>query len=59
MAVQLQVTLYARVWIEIVSAPILSIIALVTLYARVWIEIRETLEMVNKARSHPLREGVD
>ena len=53
------VTLYARVWIETSSMWANAICALVTLYARVWIETKRRDFATYFQRGHPLREGVD
>ena len=53
------VTLYTRVWIEIVCFEDCFNGILVTLYTRVWIEMSYNLQFDQVHHRHPLHEGVD
>ena len=53
------VTLYTRVWIEIMQKIELKFCKRVTLYTRVWIEIFYLFKIWTYFISHPLHEGVD
>ena len=54
-----QVTLYTRVWIEMVYVLSLFVGFNVTLYTRVWIEITRNSTYHICEVCHPLHEGVD
>ena len=53
------VTLYMRVWIEILFIILLVQVNYVTLYMRVWIEIVIVRNDIRCKPRHPLHEGVD
>ena len=53
------VTLYTRVWIEIMWNIWRKHMIKVTLYTRVWIEIRMISVFAFTISRHPLHEGVD
>ena len=53
------VTLYVRVWIEMMINISFSAVVVVTLYVRVWIEMSGSVSNVDTSWCHPLREGVD
>ena len=56
---QRRVALFARAWIEIAVRVLKIVCTGVALFARAWIEIKQLFDIVTRASSRPLCEGVD
>ena len=56
---RLWVTLFVRVWIEMIKNKGYHFAMNVTLFVRVWIEIYQSYEEAMMSVSHSLRESVD
>ena len=57
-AKRMSVSLFVRLWVEMLKVRIITSVHRVSLFVRLWVEILKLLSCVNKSACQPLREAV-